>query len=69
MLVESISGGALDNPDSITVGPDDALYMCEDGGGEQFVVGVDDDGNLFKFAATTLLRVNSAAPVFRTTAG
>jgi len=27
-----------------------ALYMCEDGGGEQFVVGVDGNGDLFKFA-------------------
>ncbi|MDC4206151.1 MAG: DUF839 domain-containing protein [Candidatus Manganitrophus sp.] len=46
------AGRVLDNPDNITVGPDGAHYMCEDGGGEQFVVGVDDDGNLFKFAAT-----------------
>ena len=50
LLVESTSGGALDNPDNITVGPDGALYMCEDGGGEQFVVGVDGNGDLFKFA-------------------
>lgn len=54
LLVESTSGGALDNPDNITVGPDGALYMCEDGGGEQFVVGVDGNGDLFKFARNNL---------------
>jgi secreted PhoX family phosphatase len=50
LIVESTSEGELDSPDNITVAPDGTLYLCEDGGGEQFVVGVDDDGDLFKFA-------------------
>jgi secreted PhoX family phosphatase len=50
LLVESTSEGALDNPDNITVAPDGTLYLCEDGGGQQFVVGVDDAGDVFKFA-------------------
>lgn len=50
LLVESTDSGVLDNPDNITVAPDGTLYLCEDGGGEQFVVGVDHDGNLFPFA-------------------
>ncbi|CAE6516434.1 conserved exported hypothetical protein [Nitrosomonas nitrosa] len=50
LLVESTDNGVLDNPDNITVAPDGTLYLCEDGGGEQFVVGVDHQGNLFPFA-------------------
>lgn len=50
LLVESTDQGVLDRPDNITVGPDGALYLCEDGSGEQFVVGVDQQGNLFPFA-------------------
>jgi secreted PhoX family phosphatase len=50
LVVESTDSGVLDNPDNITVAPDGTLYLCEDGGGVQFVVGVDHDGNLFPFA-------------------
>jgi secreted PhoX family phosphatase len=49
LLVESTAEGVLDNPDNITVAPDGTLYLCEDGGGVDFVVGVDHDGNLFPF--------------------
>lgn len=50
LLVESTEESVLDNPDNITVAPDGTLYLCEDGGGEQYIVGVDDQGDLFQFA-------------------
>lgn len=50
LLVESTDESLLDNPDNITVAPDGTLYMCEDGGGEQYIVGVNTDGDLFQFA-------------------
>lgn len=50
LLVESTEESALDNPDNITVAPDGTLYLCEDGGGANCIVGVDDQGDLFTFA-------------------
>lgn len=50
LFVESTDETELDNPDNICVNPaDGSLYLMEDGGGEQFVVGVTPDGGLFKF--------------------
>ncbi|NEQ29475.1 MAG: DUF839 domain-containing protein [Leptolyngbya sp. SIO4C5] len=48
------SGDTLDEPDNVTVSPFGDLFLCEDGGGEQFVVGVDLDGLLYKFARNNL---------------
>jgi len=49
LFVESTDSTELDNPDNITVSPaDGSLYLMEDGGGEQFVVGVTPAGGLFK---------------------
>jgi secreted PhoX family phosphatase len=56
LIVESANATALDNPDNITVAPDGSLYLCEDGGGEQFVVGLSPAGGLFKFARNALVR-------------
>ncbi len=56
LVVESENSSELDNPDNITVAADGTLYLCEDGGGEQFVVGVTPKGGLFKFARNGILR-------------
>ncbi|MGF1521863.1 MAG: alkaline phosphatase PhoX [Leptolyngbyaceae cyanobacterium] len=49
LFVESTNETELDNPDNITVSPaDGSLYLMEDGGGEQFIVGVTTQGGLFK---------------------
>lgn len=56
LVVESTDRSRLDRPDNITVAPDGTLYLCEDGGGEQFVVGVDCNGGLFPFARNALVR-------------
>lgn len=57
LFVESTDEVALDNPDNITVAPDGTLYLFEDGGGDQFVVGVTLDGGLFQI-------VKNAVPGF-----
>lgn len=54
LVVESTGAAALDNPDNITVAPDGALYLCEDGGGVDSVVGVDDNGDVFPFLRNVL---------------
>ena len=46
LVVQSPGMGVLDAPDNITVGPDGRLYLYEDGGGEQFVVQVNEAGEL-----------------------
>jgi len=56
LVIESIAESELDNPDNITVSPDGSLYLCEDGDGEQFVVGVTPKGGLFKFARNSIRR-------------
>ena len=56
LVVESTARSELDNPDNITMSPDGSLYLCEDGGGEQFVVGVTPEGGLFKFARNSIRR-------------
>lgn len=48
LVVESTSAAELDHPDNITVGPVGRLFLCEDGSGEEFVHGVDDEGTLFR---------------------
>ena len=54
LVVESTDETVLDNPDNITVGVDGSLYLMEDGGGEQFVVGVTPEGGLFPFVRNNL---------------
>ncbi|MDJ0618795.1 MAG: DUF839 domain-containing protein [Calothrix sp. MO_192.B10] len=49
-------GDTLDEPDNITVAPWGDLILCEDGGGEQFVVGVNHKGELYQFARNAILR-------------
>ena len=49
LLFESPSSAILDNPDNITVARDGTLYLCEDGSGTQFVVGIDRAGRAFPF--------------------
>lgn len=50
LLFESPSEDLLDSPDNITVSPRGGLVLCEDGGGEQFVRGLDERGRIFTFA-------------------
>ena len=54
LIAESTSSSELDNPDNITVAPFGDCILCEDGGGEQFLVGLTNDGELYKFARNNL---------------
>jgi secreted PhoX family phosphatase len=50
LVFESPSSAVLDAPDNITVSPQGALLLCEDGGGEQYLRGITQAGGIFDFA-------------------
>lgn len=50
LFVEPNDGDVLDMPDNAAVAANGDLFLCEDGSGDQFVVGVTPEGELFKFA-------------------
>ncbi|HEY6402987.1 MAG TPA: alkaline phosphatase PhoX [Blastocatellia bacterium] len=50
LVFESPSEDVLDAPDNITVTPGGGLILCEDGGGEQFLRGLTQQGEIFNFA-------------------
>ena len=50
LVVESTDRDVLDAPDNLTVGPDGRLYLFEDGGSGNHIVGVDTRGDLFRVA-------------------
>ncbi|WP_341526641.1 alkaline phosphatase PhoX [Nostoc sp. UHCC 0302] len=51
LVVESPDIEVLNFPDNITVAPFGDLFLCEDGSGIEYVVGVNQDGELYRFAA------------------
>lgn len=54
LIVDSPNANALDAPDNICVTPRGALMLAEDGGGEQFLRGVTQRGQLFNFCRNDL---------------
>ncbi len=46
LVFESPSSSVLDGPDNICLRPGGGLILCEDGGGDQYVRGLDRDGNI-----------------------
>jgi hypothetical protein len=54
----------LDSPDNLTVSPQGALLLCEDGGGEQYLRGVTLDGGIFDFALNVMSDAEWAGAVF-----
>ncbi len=50
LFVEPNDGGLIDNADNLTVAPWGDLIVCEDGSGEQFLVGITPAGEIYKFA-------------------
>ncbi|HEU0186219.1 MAG TPA: alkaline phosphatase PhoX [Blastocatellia bacterium] len=54
LVFESPSADILDAPDNITVTPGGGLILCEDGGGEQFLRGLTQQGEIFDFALNVL---------------
>ena len=53
LIYESPDESELDAPDNLTVSPQGALLLCEDGDGDQYLRGVTLDGRIFDFAANT----------------
>ena len=54
LFVESPGSGVLDYPDNLTLAPFGDLIVCEDGRGEQFLVGITPAGEYYKFARNAL---------------
>ena len=50
LIFESPGSAVLDAPDNLVVSPQEALLLCEDGGGENYMRGVTLDGTIFDFA-------------------
>jgi secreted PhoX family phosphatase len=50
LFVEPSSRTILDNPDQMAVTPWGDLFVCEDGVGEQFLVGITPIGKIYRFA-------------------
>jgi hypothetical protein len=54
LFVEPNDGAIIDNADNLTVAPWGDLIVCEDGSGEQFLVGITPKGDLYKFARNAM---------------
>ncbi len=64
LFVESESSAVIDNADNITVAPFGHLIVCEDGDGEQRLVGVDPSGNAYEFARNAISESELAGACF-----
>lgn len=56
LFIEPNDGGLVDNADNLTVAPWGDLVMCEDGSGEQYLVGVTPEGKIYKLARNAMAR-------------
>lgn len=54
LFVESPGQGVLDYPDNLIQAPFGDLIVCEDGAGEQFLIGITPAGKYYKFARNAL---------------
>jgi secreted PhoX family phosphatase len=54
LYIEPNNANILDFPDNIVVAPNGDLFLTEDGGGTDFVVGITPTGALYKFARNAL---------------
>ena len=50
LFIEPNDRGLIDKADNLTVAPWGDVVLCEDGGGQQFVVGVTPEGGIYKIA-------------------
>ncbi len=64
LFVEPNNVNVLDSPDNIVVAPFGDLIICEDGSGEQFVVGVTPKGELYQFARNAINNSEFAGACF-----
>ncbi|AFZ59189.1 DUF839 domain-containing protein [Anabaena cylindrica FACHB-243] len=65
LVVEaSPTGQFLDDPDNITVAPWGDLFLCEDGSGVQYIVGVNGKGEVYQFAFNNITNGEFAGACF-----
>lgn len=64
LFLEPNDATLLDNPDNVAVAPWGDLLMCEDGPGEQFLVGVTPQGQIYKLARNRMNNSEFAGAVF-----
>jgi uncharacterized protein len=64
LFLESRDRGLVENPDNIIVSPRGDLFFCEDGGGEQFIVGVTPEGKTYHFARNAINELELAGVCF-----
>lgn len=66
LFVEPNNPGVLDYPDNLTMAPFGDLFLCEDGRGEQFIRGINQQGQLYSFARNALNDKELAGACFAT---
>jgi len=54
LFVEPNDGNVIDNADNLTVAPWGDLIVCEDGSGDQYLVGITPEGQIYKFGRNAL---------------
>jgi secreted PhoX family phosphatase len=54
LVVEATANDIVAAPDNICVAPFGDLFLCEDGSGTEYVVGVNQQGELYRFASNVL---------------
>ena len=54
LVVEATATDVLAAPDNICVAPFGDLFLCEDGSGSEYVVGVNTEGELYRFASNAV---------------
>jgi hypothetical protein len=64
LFVEPNDPNVLEHPDQMTVAPWGDLFVCEDGSGDQYVVGITQDRQIYKFARNALDQTELAGVCF-----
>jgi hypothetical protein len=54
LYIEPNNSGVLDNPDNIVIFPNRDIFLCEDGDGTDYILGITPSGSLYKFARNAL---------------
>lgn len=64
LFIEPNNSALLENADNVTFAPWGDLILCEDGSGQQFLVGVTPQGKIYKFAKNSLNTSEFAGATF-----
>ncbi|WP_287129200.1 alkaline phosphatase PhoX [Candidatus Cyanaurora vandensis] len=64
LFIEPNNPSLLDSPDNLTIAPFGDLFVCEDGSGTQYVVGITPEGELYQFARNALNNFEFAGATF-----